>query len=139
MTALVQWIHLILRGKYIAYNKQDTPQLLVDEVITARGETTWNEKDIDVLKTASLLKVNHSHRLIKNLLKEKKKETLEKLKLQFKPIDDLLAKIKLEEENIALEMMKGLSAVEAFEKCLENVEFETWQSMTLKNVNVDSD
>ena len=118
---------------------QDIPQLVIDQVTTARDETTWTQKDIETLKSASLLKVNHNYRSLNKKLKADKKAALEQLKLNFKPVDDLLKKIDQEKENIALEMMKGLSAVEAFKTCLDKDEFETWQSMMLENESVNSD
>ena len=120
-------------------NEQDIPQLAIDQVITSRGEITWNDKDIEVLQTASILKVKHYHRTLNKRLNAEKREVLKKLKMKVQPKLDLLEKIEREEENIALEMMKGLSASEAFEKCLDRVEFETWQAITLENQEVDSD
>lgn len=119
--------------------EQDIPQLAIDQVITSRGETTWNNMDIELLQTASKLKVKHYHRTLKKRLNAEKREVLKKLKMKVQPKFDLLEKIEREDENIALEMMKGLSASEAFEKCLDKVEFETWQAITLTSQEVDSD
>lgn len=113
--------------------KQDIPQLVIDQVTTARGEATWSKMDIETLKAASLLKVKHNYKSCNRKLTEDKRTATEESAYDFKAANVLLKKMRQEEENIAFEMMKGSSAIEAFKSCLSEEEFELWQFMTPQN------
>lgn len=85
-------------------------QVVINQVKTARDESTWTSKDVTVLRASALCEIAHYYRALKeNLLAEKK--------------EAVLSNLKIDREYIALDMMKGLSVDEAFKKGCKGIDF----------------
>ena len=121
-------------------SEQHNSLLVFDQVMDSRGEKTWNDKDLKVLKTASLLKVQHYHRALKKQLIAEQMEARERLKTKNNSEKDLISKFEQKLDSIAGEIMKGTSVEEAFKMFVDNDDEEdTWRSISLESSDFNSD
>lgn len=89
---------------------------VVSKVREARGDKSWKEPDVRVLREAAKLEVVHYYRNLKEL-KEKTEVNSDDRKQVIQLMKDVAGK----RDELVLEIMKGKSVVEAFRECCEEV------------------
>ncbi len=101
-------------------SENDSPQPLVDLIVTSRGENSWTEKDVEALKEGALSEIKHYQQTMKKKVKIQRDEAL----ITVKKNEALLKTLNEDKERVALEIMKGLSVNDAFIQCCGVLEFD---------------